>query len=143
MADHIPVVLFSREIPDTAPEDPAFASVTHLLLIEPTQSVDLPASTILSPTNGGGLSRAPIVSLQLPITDIRLESLLVHLRAACNFIDGAVKSGGTVLVHCLLETRTAQVICAYCTCTIPAFRSSSDSHSSSHGKREHQRTSCV
>jgi len=57
--------------------------------------------------------KAPVETLELPITDIRLESLLVHLRLACDFINNAVENGGTVLLHCLLETRTAQVVCAY------------------------------
>lgn len=104
-----------REIPDTASDDPAFAAVTHLLLIAPTQSGELPASTLLSsPTEAS--RKATIDTLELPITDIRLESLLVHLRLACGFMKGAIEGGGTVLVHCLLETRTAQVICAYCEC---------------------------
>jgi len=107
-------VYVCEEIPDTASDDPAFAAVTHLLLIAPTQSTELPASTILSPTDDGALNaRKPIESLELPITDIRLESLLIHLRAACDFMERAVGNGGTVLVHCLLETRTAQVVCAY------------------------------
>jgi len=107
-------VYVCEEIPETAPDDPAFASITHLLLIAPTQATELPASTILSPTSDGALNASkPITSLELPITDIRLESLLIHLRAACDFISNALKDGGTVLVHCLLETRTAQVLCAY------------------------------
>jgi hypothetical protein len=106
----------SREIPDTASDDPIFASVTHLLLIAPTQSVDLPASTSLSTTSSNPNSKARIEILELPITDIRLESLLVHLRSACDFIKKAAENRGTILIHCLLETRTAQVVCAYRKC---------------------------
>jgi len=106
-------IYICEELPDTNSNEPAFGSATHLLLIAPTQSVDLPASPLLLSSSRDQINKAHIETLELPITDIRLESLLVHLRSACDFIQKAIKNHGTVLIHCLLETRSAQVVCAY------------------------------
>ncbi|KAG6337220.1 hypothetical protein ID866_1850 [Astraeus odoratus] len=56
--------------------------------------------------------------LRIPVEDVDFADLLIHLPAACQFIDQAISSGGAVLVHCYQGlTRSATVVAAYLMCT--------------------------
>jgi protein-tyrosine phosphatase len=59
--------------------------------------------------------------LCIPAQDSEFENLLVHLPAACSFIQNAIDGSGKVLVHCVMGvSRSATVICAYreCPCSL-------------------------
>jgi dual specificity phosphatase 12 len=48
------------------------------------------------------------------VLDMPFENLIRHFKTAVDFIKGAVKGGGTVLVHCFAGvSRSASVVIAY------------------------------
>ncbi|KAI0068524.1 phosphatases II [Artomyces pyxidatus] len=52
--------------------------------------------------------------LTIPVQDNEYEDLLIHLPAACRFIQTSLNGGGRVLVHCVMGiSRSATVIAAY------------------------------
>ena len=57
---------------------------------------------------------------KIPVEDTPTEDLLIHLPAACQFIDNAMRTpGAVVLVHCVQGlSRSACVVAAY---SKPAF----------------------
>ena len=58
---------------------------------------------------------AGICHKRIAVEDVDYADLLIHLPAACDFIEGALSSGGVVLVHCVQGlSRSATVIAAYC-----------------------------
>ncbi|KAF4619364.1 hypothetical protein D9613_005104 [Agrocybe pediades] len=60
------------------------------------------------------LPEAGIRHYRIEVEDIDYEDLLIHLPAACRFIDQALRSGGVVLVHCVQGiSRSAAVVAAY------------------------------
>ncbi|KIL58965.1 hypothetical protein M378DRAFT_27261 [Amanita muscaria Koide BX008] len=90
------------------PEDPLQAEwlvhdlgVTHLLTISPAK---IP-STIPGSSN---LAKYHHISL----LERNKEDLLVALPDACRFIRQGIDNGGTVLVHCLVESKACVVACA-------------------------------
>lgn len=74
--------------------------ITHILSVSPTHvsSTSLPL---------------PITLHHINVSDNRRDELLVSLPGACLVIQEAIKSGGQVLVHSLVETRACIVVCAY------------------------------
>lgn len=52
---------------------------------------------------------------RIPVEDVPTEDLLIHLPAACQFIDNAMRTpGAVVLVHCVQGlSRSACVVAAY------------------------------
>ena len=53
--------------------------------------------------------------LIISVQDSEYDDILIHLPAACRFIQNTVESGGRVLVHCHMGiSRSATVIAAYC-----------------------------
>ncbi|KAJ7041997.1 protein-tyrosine phosphatase-like protein [Mycena alexandri] len=96
-------------IPDTLllcsefPNDPDQAKlllinldVTHLLSLTPAE-----------------ISSAPVQHRRIEISPDAPDALLLALPDACEFIRDAIATGGTVLVHSLLEVRTCTVAGAY------------------------------
>lgn len=76
--------------------------ITHILTVASDQ---IPAE---SPQSG-------FCHMRIPVEDVDYADLLVHLPAACRFIEGALRSGGVVLVHCVQGiSRSAAVVAAYC-----------------------------
>jgi len=60
------------------------------------------------------LPESGITHMRISIEDVDYADLLLHLPAACRFIDQAMRDGGTVLVHCVQGlSRSAAVIAAY------------------------------
>ncbi|KDR83936.1 hypothetical protein GALMADRAFT_55087 [Galerina marginata CBS 339.88] len=60
------------------------------------------------------LPEAGIYHQRIAVEDVDYEDLLIHLPAACHFIDQALRSGGVVLVHCVQGiSRSAAVVAAY------------------------------
>ncbi|PPQ77394.1 hypothetical protein CVT25_010976 [Psilocybe cyanescens] len=77
--------------------------ITHILSVCPDP---IPAE----------LPEAGIVHQRINIEDVDYADLLIHLPAACRFIERALASGGVVLVHCVQGiSRSAAVVAAYCT----------------------------
>ncbi|KJA29843.1 hypothetical protein HYPSUDRAFT_126880 [Hypholoma sublateritium FD-334 SS-4] len=51
---------------------------------------------------------------RIAVEDVDYADLLIHLPAACDFIEQALNSGGVVLVHCVQGlSRSATVVAAY------------------------------
>lgn len=60
---------------------------------------------------------------RIAVEDVDYADLLIHLPAACDFIEQALNSGGVVLVHCVQGlSRSATVVAAYCKNPIPIRR---------------------
>ncbi|KAJ7649709.1 protein-tyrosine phosphatase-like protein [Roridomyces roridus] len=60
------------------------------------------------------LPQSGLQHMRIPIEDVDYADLLVHLPAACQFIDHAIQSGGVVLVHSARGfSRSAAVVVAY------------------------------
>ena len=60
--------------------------------------------------------------LRIRVEDVDYADLLIHLPAACRFIDEALSTGGVVLVHCVQGlSRSATVVAAYCGLTVLPF----------------------
>ncbi|KAE9410137.1 phosphatases II [Gymnopus androsaceus JB14] len=60
------------------------------------------------------LPASGIRHLRIPVEDVDYADLLIHLPAAVNFIEEALRNGGVVLVHCVEGlSRSATVIAAY------------------------------
>lgn len=60
---------------------------------------------------------------RIAVEDVDYADLLIHLPAACDFIEQALNSGGVVLVHCVQGlSRSATVVAAYCKQTFPIRR---------------------
>lgn len=60
------------------------------------------------------LPEAGISHMRIEVEDNEIANLLIHLPAACRFIDSALRSGGVVLVHCFQGlSRSAAVVAAY------------------------------
>ncbi|KAJ8584778.1 phosphatases II [Rhizopogon salebrosus TDB-379] len=60
------------------------------------------------------LPESGITFLRIPVEDEDTADLLIHLPAACQFIDQAIQARGTVLVHCLQGlSRSAALVAAY------------------------------
>ncbi|KAH9482754.1 Dual specificity protein phosphatase 1B [Psilocybe cubensis] len=75
--------------------------ITHILSVCPDP---IPAE----------LPEAGIVHQRINIEDVDYADLLIHLPAACRFIEQALASGGVVLVHCVQGiSRSAAVVAAY------------------------------
>ena len=52
--------------------------------------------------------------LVISVDDNEYEDILVHMPKAVEFIDRALKQGGTVLVHCVMGvSRSATIVAAY------------------------------
>ncbi|KAG6839051.1 hypothetical protein C0991_006340, partial [Blastosporella zonata] len=52
--------------------------------------------------------------LTIAVDDSEYDNILIHLPGACQFIEAALKSGGRVLVHCVMGiSRSATVVAAY------------------------------
>ncbi|KAG6919132.1 hypothetical protein DXG01_008939 [Tephrocybe rancida] len=53
--------------------------------------------------------------MRISVEDVDYEDLLIHLPSACQFIENALRNGGTILVHCVQGiSRSATVVAAYC-----------------------------
>ncbi|KAF9006557.1 protein-tyrosine phosphatase-like protein [Cyathus striatus] len=60
------------------------------------------------------LPESGITHMRIPVEDVDYADLLIHLPAACHFIDTALRQGGVVLVHCVQGiSRSAAVVAAY------------------------------
>ncbi|KAF8165517.1 protein-tyrosine phosphatase-like protein [Crassisporium funariophilum] len=60
------------------------------------------------------LAESGICHKRISVADVDYADLLIHLPAACQFIDQALRSGGVVLVHCVQGiSRSAAVVAAY------------------------------
>ncbi|PPQ92758.1 hypothetical protein CVT25_003867, partial [Psilocybe cyanescens] len=73
--------------------------VTHLLSISPTE-ISTTAGSLANHHHVNIDSRSP-------------DALLLALPDICTYIDDAIKSGGLVLVHSMIESRACTAVCAY------------------------------
>ncbi|KAF8812264.1 phosphatases II [Phlegmacium glaucopus] len=74
-----------------------------------THIVSVCADPIPAEAPGSG-----ICHMRISVEDVDYADLLIHLPAACRFIDQALRSGGVVFVHCVQGiSRSAAVVAAY------------------------------
>ncbi|KAH9482170.1 Dual specificity protein phosphatase 22-A [Psilocybe cubensis] len=75
--------------------------ITHLLSISPTE--------IATTTTAGAVTHHHHVNVDSRAPD----ALLSTLPDICAYVDGAIKRGGRVLVHSMVESRACAAVCAY------------------------------